>query len=128
MGKLAIKTLRNELQYHIFASGTYPESTSPKAETGGDIITGIAFSQRAIGIFKDEVCYQGSRPDLSVMSMTAELEVYPCIFSFRKVIWLMVQKNSECAAVGLLHYIGKRSTARGVGIVPADDCDSQHVS
>jgi hypothetical protein len=82
-------------QDNVLRPGTDAELSSPDAQAGADVIPGISTLVRSESFLVHRIGHPIAGPDLTMMGMTAELEIYSGLFSLFQMVGLMVQENRE---------------------------------
>lgn len=88
---------------HILGTGADTELTAPDAETTGDVIVGAAPLVRTEGTLVDMFRDPRDGPDLSVMGVATELEVYLLALCLIQMVRLVVEQDTVFRAVCLFH-------------------------
>ena len=82
-----------ERQHDVLRLGADTELCPPDADAAGNVKSGVALRERTIGALVDGILNPRDGPHLTVMRMTAELEINTYFRRPLKVIGLMVKEE-----------------------------------
>ncbi len=107
----------------VFRACADAELAAPDAHAAADVIGGVAPFVIAEGALVDALGDPRDGPYLSVMGVSAELEVDVLSLSLFQMVGLMVQEDAVFAEVGLLHDDTQRIAVYVGAVVASDDAE-----
>ena len=88
------------MQDEVFRAGADAYLGTPNAESGADVIAGVAALMMPPRLLVESICDPRDRPNLTTMGVTAELEVDGGLLGFLQLIGLVVEEQAETVRVG----------------------------
>ena len=96
---------------------SYSERRSPKRQSGRHVHVAVSPLTVAVALLEYIISHPVDRPYLSVMCVSAELQVDAGSFCFFQVEGLMIQQNDRFAFVDVCHQLLQRTTFAVVMVI-----------
>ena len=96
---------------------SYSERRSPKRQSGRHVHVAVSPLTVAVTLLEYIISHPINRPYLSVMCVSAELQVDAGSFCFFQVEGLMIQQNDRFAFVDVCHQLLQRTTFAVVMVI-----------
>ena len=107
------------MQDEVFRAGADAYLGTPNAESGADVIAGVAALMMPPRLLVESICDPRDRPNLTTMGVAAELEVDGGLFGFLELVGLVVEEQAETVRVGC--EITQGGAPTGHTVVASDD-------